>query len=355
MKTTDIPSAALARFRAGCVIPAMPLALKADGCFDEVSQRAILRYYADAGSGGLAVGVHSTQFAVRETPGFLPELFGFASRELDDWTGSDNFFKIAGICGQRAQALTEASQAVDTGYHAGLLSLKDLKSRSLSELLDHARSVAELFPLIGFYLQPAVGGMLLSYEFWREFAAIDNVIGIKIAPFDRYATLDVIRGVADSGRADSVSLYTGNDDSIVSDLITPFRVTGADGDEHKLRIVGGLLGHWGVWTSTAVALFQRLKAMVEAGEDISPETLTLAGEVTDMNAAVFDVANGFAGCISGIHEVLFRQGLTESPRCLDPEESLSPGQSQELDRVSRSYPTLIDDGFVRDHLEKWRT
>ena len=357
MEIESIPSDVLDRFRAGCVIPAMPLALKADGSFDEISQRALLRYYSDSGAGGLAVGVHSTQFAVRERPGFLQELLTFASKNLDEWNRPKAvpFVKIAGICGSRDQALAEAALAVDAGFHVGLLSLKDLKGRSEKELLDHARAVAEVLPLIGFYLQPTIGGMRLSYSFWKGFASLENVIGVKAAPFNRYATLDVIKGVADSERADLVSLYTGNDDSIVSDFISPFSVKKADGSVVEMSFVGGLLGHWGVWTSAAVRLFETLRKVMDSGESVSQDILRLAAEVTDMNSAVFDAANGFAGCIPGIHEVLYRQGLTESPRCLNSEEILSPGQADEISRVCVSYPHLIDNDFVAEHLSKWRS
>ena len=221
-------------------------------------------------------------------------------------------------------------------------------------VLNHIRVLTRIIPVIGFYLQPAVGGMSLSYEFWKAFASIDNVLGVKIAPFDRYATLDVVRGVVDSGRSDKVTLYTGNDDNIVMDLLTPYRIKTIDGMVRTIRIVGGLLGHWGVWTSAAVHLYRRLQLIAAAGEPVGPDILTLAQEVTDMNAAVFDAANGFAGCIPGIHEILYRQGLMDSPRCLDTGECLSPGQAEELDRVCRDYPHLTDDDFIREHLEDWR-
>jgi dihydrodipicolinate synthase/N-acetylneuraminate lyase len=355
MKISDIPESILARFREGCVIPALPLALKPNGSFDVRSQGAILRYYMEAGVGGVAVGVHSTQFAIRDIPGFFERILGFASGKLDEWSkgGGQPVMKIAGICGAMEQALIEAELAVGAGYHAGLLSLTALTGKPESVLLDHVAAVARVVPVVGFYLQTAVGGQPLSYDFWREFASIDNVLGVKIAPFDRYATLDVVRGVAESGRGDDVTLYTGNDDNIVLDLLTPYRLTDGNGTIRTVRIVGGLLGHWGVWTSAAVQLFGDMRRLASGGAAITPDILTLAQEVTDMNAAVFDSANNFAGCISGIHEVLHRQGLMSSPRCLDPDERLSPGQAEELDRVCKAYPHLTDDSFVAGNLEAW--
>jgi dihydrodipicolinate synthase/N-acetylneuraminate lyase len=356
VKIHEIPSDVLQDFREGCVIPALPLSLYPDGVFDETSQKAILRYYMDSGAGGVAVGVHSTQFAIRDVPGFYEKILGFASGIMDERPGEmfRPIMKIAGICGKTDQAVSEAEMAVERGYHAGLLSLGDLAGEPEYVLLEHVRRLAGIMPLIGFYLQPAVGGIRLSYDFWKAFAGIDNVLGVKIAPFNRYATLDVLRGVADSGRASEVSLYTGNDDNIVVDLLTPWRFTGKDGSKQTLRIVGGLLGHWGVWTSAAVKLYRRLREIVLSGKTVDFEILTLAQEVTDMNAALFDAVNGFSGSIPGIHEILFRQGLMESPRCLNPDEVLSPGQAEELDRVCRAYPHLTDDAFVREHMDSWR-
>ena len=356
MKIADIPAEILENFRRGTVIPALPLALHENGDFDETSQKAILRYYFDSGAGGVAVGVHSTQFAIRGIPGFYERLLKFSSEVLDESSnkGSRAVIKIAGICGRSDQAEDEAALAAGLGYHAGLLSLSDLKGEREEVLLDHASRISRIIPVIGFYLQPAVGGIVLPYSFWKGFARIDNVLAIKIAPFNRYATLDVLRGVADSGRAAEVSLYTGNDDNIVIDLLTPWRFTGTDGRLQSIRIVGGLLGHWGVWTSAAVSLFYRLRQMALNEEAVNPDILTLAQEVTDMNGALFDTANNFAGTIPGIQEILFRQGLIESPRCLNPDEKLSPGQSEELDRVTKAYPHLTDDDFIREHLDSWR-
>jgi len=343
-------------FRKGVVIPAVPLALNPDRTFDRESEKALLRYYVDAGAGGVAVGVHSTQFAIRDIAGFYPDLLAFASETVDGWAARDGrtVVKIAGICGEREQALTEAGWAVDAGFHAGLLSLTALTGRPVDDLVAHARAVSETIPIVGFYLQTAVGGMYLPYEFWRSFAGIENVWGIKMAPFDRYATLAVLRGVADSGRADEIALYTGNDDTIVTDLITPFRIGCADGIR-EMRIVGGLLGHWGVWTLRAVELLEQCHAVVESGGPVPREMLATAAQVTDMNGAIFDAAHGYAGCLPGVHEVLRRQGLFRTIVCLDPQEKTSEGQEDEITRVCRSYPHLTDDEFIRERLELWRS
>ena len=321
------------RLRAGAVIPAHPLALTAHRKLDERRQRALTRYYLAAGAGGVAVGVHTTQFEIRDC-GLLAPVLELAMEEL---RRADSI-RVAGIVGRTAQAVNEAELAARLGYHAGLLSLGAMASASVPELLEHARAVAAVIPLFGFYLQPAVGGRVLPYEFWRAFAEIENVVAIKIAPFNRYQTIDVIRAVAESAR--EIALYTGNDDNILVDLLTPFRF----GDT-TVRIAGGLLGHWAVWTRRAVELLEQRDAL--------PDSLTLAIEITDSNAAFFDAANGFRGCIAGIHEVLRRQGLLAGRWCLNPREDLSPGQMQEIDRVYRAYPHLNDDNFVREHLDEW--
>jgi dihydrodipicolinate synthase/N-acetylneuraminate lyase len=341
----EIPAAVLESFRAGSVIPAHPLALDAGRKLDTRRQRALTRYYIDAGSGGLAVGVHTTQFAIREAGLYRPVL-ELVVETAADWTDRP-LMLIAGAVGRTEQALAEASTARALGYHAVLLSLAALKSASEDELIAHCRAVAKDMPVIGFYLQPAVGGMRLSQSFWRRFAAIDNVIGIKAAPFNRYATLDVMRGVAASGRASEISLYTGNDDHIVLDLVQPF-IT----EVGELRFVGGLLGHWSVWTRNAVALLERCRA-IRATSNVPIELLALDSAVTDCNAAFFDVANNFHGVIAGCHEVLRRQGLLAGRWCLDPNEDLSPGQAEEIDRVYRTYPHLSDDLFVTENLERW--
>ena len=345
----DWPSQVLATLRKGVVIPAHPLVLDADRRLDARRQRALTRYYLDAGAGGLAVGVHTTQFAIREACLFEPVL------ELAMRTAADSAraatVMIAGLTGRTAQALREAQVARGLGYHAGLLSLAALKGASEDELIAHAQAVAREIPLVGFYLQPAVGGLVLPVSFWRRFAAIDNVVAIKIAPFNRYRTLDVIRGVAEADAAERITLYTGNDDHIVFDLITPFTVV-AHGRARTLRIKGGLLGHWSVWVKRAVELLQRIHAAV-AANDIPAELVALDAQVTDCNAAIFDAANGFHGVIAGCHEILRRQGLLEGIWCLDPKETLGPGQSQEIDRVCAAYPHLNDDDFVRANLERW--
>jgi dihydrodipicolinate synthase/N-acetylneuraminate lyase len=341
------------RLAGGLVIPAHPLALDADGRFDERRQRALTRYYAAAGAGGLAIGVHTTQFAIRDPRiGLFEPVLTLGREEMDraDRSGRTPLVRIGGICGPTAQAHAEARLLSDLGYHAGLLSLAALAAATDDQLIDHCRHVAEVLPLVGFYLQPSVGGRRLSYGFWRRFVEIPNVVAIKIAPFNRYQTLDVVRAVADSGRHD-IALYTGNDDNIVGDLVSPYEIPGTS-NTTQLRIVGGLLGHWAVWTRRAVQLLSECHAAVDAGR-VPLALLRMANEVTDANAAFFDAANGFAGCIAGINEVLRRQGLLASARCLDPHETLSPGQAEEIDRVVSAYPHLNDDEFVAGHLDGW--
>ena len=325
----------------GVAIPAHPLALTANRKLDERRQRALTRYYLASGVGGIAVGVHTTQFAIRDPRvGLFAPVLELAAAECRH----ADVIRIAGICGFTAQATREAELAASLGYHAGLLSLTAFASASIDDMLDHARAIASAIPIIGFYLQPAVGGRRLPYEFWREFASIKNVIAIKIAPFNRYQTFDVIRGVADSGRAADIALYTGNDDHIVLDLLTTYRVNG-----QQIRFVGGLLGHWSVWTSKAVELLRRTQQATVADAD----WFALAEETTDANAALFDAANRFHGCIAGLHEILRRQGLLEGIWCLDEHEGLSPGQSEEIDRVCRAYPHLCDDEFVAANRDRW--
>lgn len=345
MHWTDIPADILATFRAGAVIPAHPLALDAQRNFDPRRQRALGRYYIDAGAGGLAVGVHTTQFAIREI-GLLRPVLETAAETAANW-GQRPLMLIAGVVGRTAQAVAEAQTAQALGYHAVLLSLAALRGASEDELIEHCSAVAAHMPVIGFYLQPAVGGIPLGHSFWRRFAQIDNVIGIKVAPFNRYATLDVVHGVAASGAADRVTLYTGNDDHIVLDLVLPFRT-----EVGPLHFAGGLLGHWSVWTHGAVDILARCKA--GRGDAAVPmELLELDSAVTDCNAAFFDVANGFHGVIAGCHEVLRRQGLLAGRWCLDPNEDLSPGQLEAIDQVYRRYPELNDDSFVAANLDRW--
>ena len=347
--SADWPSGVLERLRRGTVIPAHLLALDAQRKLDPRRQRALTRYYIDAGAGGIAVGVHSTQFAIRET-GLYEPVLRLAAETAAAWAKQPPVM-IAGLSGRTDQALREAEIAVGLGYHAGLLSLAALKGASEDELIAHCRAVGQVMPLVGFYLQPAVGGLALSHRFWRRFAELEAVVAVKIAPFNRYRTLDVVRGVIEARAEQRVSLYTGNDDSIVLDLLTPFRLP-RDGAPVELRIAGGLLGHWSVWTRGAVELFERLRGAREKGA-IDPSLLALASAVTDCNAAFFDVAHDFRGCIAGCHEVLRRQGLFDGIWCLDPEEGLSPGQSEAIDRVMALYPELGDDAFVAAHRERW--
>lgn len=337
------------RLSEGLVIPACPLALNAQRKFDERRQRALIRYYAAAGAGGLAVGVHTTQFAIRDPKiGLFRPVLELAATEMNR---SAAWVKIGGICGQTKQAIAEAGLLRELGYDAGLLSLGALRDADETELIDHCRAVAGIIPLLGFYLQPAAGGRLLPHVFWRRFAEIDNVVAIKIAPFNRYQTLDVLRAVAESGR-DDIALYTGNDDNIVMDLLTPFRFR-VDGKMVECRIAGGLLGHWAVWTKKAVELQAECRHTARLGQPVSTDLLRRSVEVTDANAAFFDAANNYAGCIAGIHEVLRRQGLLEGIWCLDPKEALSRGQSEEIDRVCAAYPHLNDDEFIASHLREW--
>ena len=333
----------------GIVIPAHPLALDAGRRLDERRQRALSRYYLAAGAGGLAVGVHTTQFEIRDPAvGLLQPVLELAAEEMDRAAASrsESMVRIGGICGRTEQAVAEAQLLSRLGYHAGLLSLAALRDAGDADLLAHCRAVADAIPLVGFYLQPAVGGRILSYRFWRQFAEIENVVAVKIAPFDRYRTIDVVRAVADSGR-DDIALYTGNDDNIVGDLLTTYPF--APGR----RIVGGLLGHWAIWTRRAVELLDECHRLVAGGGPIPAEMLRRGIEVTDCNAAIFDAANAFAGCIAGIHEVLRRQGLLAGCWCLNPCEQLSPGQRDEIDRVTAAYPHLTDDAFVAQHRDEW--
>ncbi|HZG85688.1 dihydrodipicolinate synthase family protein [Paenibacillus sp.] len=349
----DLTPAQTKALHDGLVIPAHPLALNADRKLDERRQRALTRYYIASGAGGVAVGVHSTQFEIRDPEHNLYEpVLRLAAEEVDRGKPDRPFLKIAGLCGPTEQALAEADAAIRLGYDAGLLSMGGLQGRTEEELLARTRAVAERIPVFGFYLQPSVGGRIFSYDFWRAFADIPGVVAIKMAPFNRYQTIDVVRAVCASERRDDIALYTGNDDNIVADLLTTYRFN-VDGRTVEKSIVGGLLGHWAVWTRKAVELLEQIKAARELGQLIDREWLTRNVEVTDANAAFFDPAHGFAGCIPGIHEVLRRQGLLEGTWCLNPHETLSPGQAEEIDRVYRDYPHLNDDDFVREHIMEW--
>jgi len=338
----------------GLVIPAHPLALTSTRRLDERRQVALTRYYCDAGAGGIAVGVHTTQFAIRDASvDLLRPVLDLAMRSVNDWRGTEpgRPVAIAGVCGATRQAMAEAELAAAVGYDAALLSLAALRDTDNAAVLEHCRRVAEVLPLVGFYLQPAVGGRVLDREFWRAFFDIEPVVAVKVAPFDRYRTMDVVAALVASGRRD-VALYTGNDDAIVADLLTPFPDSGGGSHVH---FAGGLLGQWAVWTREAVRLLEQCRAAVAArggGED-ALRLLATGAELTDVNAALFDPAHQFAGCIPGIHEVLRRQGLLAGRWCLDPHEDLSPGQMEEIDRVLTRYPHLGDDAFVAEHLERW--
>jgi dihydrodipicolinate synthase/N-acetylneuraminate lyase len=353
MNKDQLPGDVLASLQKGVVIPALPLALNKDRKLDEHRQRLLMRYYLNAGAGGVAVAVHTTQFEIR-----LPEfnLYGpvlqIAREEFDRFRTETNkpVIRIAGVIGKTDQAVREATLALEKDYHAVLLSVAAFKNASNEELLEHCRKVSDVIPVVGFYLQPAVGGRKLDVDFWRSFAAIENVIAIKMAPFNRYQTLDVVRGVAESGRADEIALYTGNDDNILVDLLTEYQIN-VKGNIVKKRIVGGLLGHWAVWTRSAVQLLEEVNNG-KFDSDLQ-KALTLAAQITDSNAAFFDVAHNFAGCITGLHEVLRRQGLLEGIWTLNEDETLSPGQKEEIDRVYAAYPHLNDDAFIAENLDKW--
>jgi hypothetical protein len=353
MDKSAIPTDVLNELQRGVVIPAFPLAIDENRNIDEKRQRALARYYLDAGAGGIAVGVHTTQFEIR-LPQFnlFRRVLEIARDEFDQFSVKTKrpIIRVAGIVGQTQQAVSEAELAVDSGYHIGLLSLAALKDVANEEIIKHCKIVAQRIPIFGFYLQPAVGGRLLNADFWRAFAKIDNVVAIKIAPFNRYHTLDVVRGVAESGRADEIALYTGNDDNILNDLLTEYSFT-VDNRVIKKRIVGGLLGQWAVWTQKAVQLLDDVHQRFESGD--VKELLSLAPRITDANAAFFDAAHNFAGCIVGIHEVLRRQGLLNGLWTLNENETLSPGQKEEIDRVYDAYPELNDDTFVKENLHKW--
>jgi dihydrodipicolinate synthase/N-acetylneuraminate lyase len=331
--------------KAGAVIPAHPLALNAQRKLDERRQRALTRYYLAAGAKGVAVGVHTTQFEIHQpSTGLLRPVLELAIAECKE----PGLIKIAGICGTTRQAACEAELARSLGFDLGLVSLADLPEANIDDLISHVRAIGEIFPVMGFYLQPAVSGRPLPYEFWRRVSEIESVVAIKIAPFNRYHTLDVIRGVADSGRASDIALYTGNDDNIIADLLTPFHFGNVE-----TSFAGGLLGQFANWTYAAFRILERTKAARAGKAEDVLGLLALGQQLTDANAAIFDFANGYRGCIPGIHEILRRQGLLEGRWCLNPNEELSRGQSQEIDRVLESYPHLTDDEFVARHLDEW--
>jgi len=337
------------------VIPAHPLALTPERKLDERRQRALTRYYLGSGAGGVAVGVHTTQFEIHQPGlGLYKPVLELAVEEVRRYTEAESHaaVKVAGIVGRTEQALREATLASGLGYDCGLLSLGAMSDATDDQLIEHTRAIAEVIPVFGFYLQPSVGGRVLSFDFWRRIADIANVVAVKIAPFNRYRTLDVIRAVVESGRAHEIALYTGNDDSIILDLLTEYRFGQRD-QAQALRITGGLLGHWAVWTRKAVEQLLSVRQLIAGGESIGTEWLTLNAQVTDANSALFDPQHEFAGCVAGIHEILRRQGLMQGRWCLNPREDLSAGQMEEIDRVCASYPHLNDDAFVREHLHEW--
>ncbi|MDD4869707.1 MAG: dihydrodipicolinate synthase family protein [Kiritimatiellae bacterium] len=353
MKKSELPENVVDALHKGVVIPALPLALDHNRKLDVRRQRALIRYYLDAGAGGVAVAVHTTQFEIRLPEiGLYKPVLEIAKEEFDNYVSRTKkpVIRIAGVIGKTDQAVGEAQLALKTGYHAVLLSLAAFADASNDTILEHCRKVAEVMPVVGFYLQPAVGGRKLDVNFWREFARIENVIAVKMAPFNRYQTLDVVRGVVESGRADEIALYTGNDDNILIDLLSEYSISTGDGIVKK-RIAGGLLGHWAVWTRSAVKLLDRIHQ--SNFKDDLQQLLTLGIKITDSNAAFFDVANNFAGCIVGIHEVLRRQGLLEGIWTLNKNEVLSPGQKEEIDRVYAAYPELNDDAFVAENRDRW--
>jgi len=336
----------------GMVIPAHPLALTAERKLDERRQRALSRYYLDAGAGGLAVGVHTTEFAIHDPKiGLYKPVLRLAIETVRAWRPDRSTVMVAGICGRTGQAVREAQLAREIGYDLGLISLGALKDADDAGLIDHCRQVAEAMPIMGFYLQPAAGGRILSEAFWSQLAEIPNLAAIKIAPFNRYQTLAVVRGVAASGRAERVALYTGNDDAIIVDLLTRYEIA-VNGRTVRMSIAGGLLGHWAFWTRRAVEQHEQIKNIRDAAA-IPAELLTLAAQVTEANEAVFDPSHGFAGCISGILYVLTRTGLLETVRTIDDRERLSPGQTEKIDRIAERYPHLTDEEFVKQNLARW--
>jgi hypothetical protein len=356
MKINDLPPELVEKIHRGVVIPAHPLALNKKRLLDEKHQRALTRYYIDAGAGGIAVGVHTTQFEIRDPRvGLFKPVLALASQTADEYLAKRELpaiFKIAGVCGKTNQAASEAEFALEAGYHAVLLSLAAFKKEDVHTILAHCREIASIIPVVGFYLQPVVGGRILPYEFWRKFAEIENVIAIKIAPFNRYQTLDVVKAVCDAGREKDIALYTGNDDNIVVDLLTQFKIPTPAG-EKTVRIVGGLLGHWAFWTRRAVELLGEIHQLIDSGQSVPSQVLTLAAQITDVNAAIFNAANDFAGCIAGVHEILHHQGLMAGTWCINPKETLSPNHKKQIDRICAVYPHFNDDDFVKQNLHKW--
>lgn len=353
MNRKQLNPALVALLKSGTVIPAHPLALNSERKLNEEKQRQLTRYYMASGAGGIAIAVHSTQFEIRDPEvNLFEKVLELAAEEIDKAKLSRPFLKIAGICGPTEQAQREAKIALQYGYDMGLLSMGGLTGWSEEEILDRTRAIAAIIPVFGFYLQPSVGGRIFSYDFWLKFAEIENVMAIKAASFNRYQTLDVMRAVANSSRRDSISMYTGNDDNIVADLLTTYRFD-VNGKIIEKGFAGGLLGHWAVWTRKVVELMEDIKSVRKEKDDKKfAELLTTGIAITDVNAAIFDPSNSFHGCIPGIHEILRRQGLLEGRWCLNPDEELSPGQMEEIDRVYAAYPDLNDDVFVNAFLER---
>lgn len=349
MTYPTIPDHIFAALADGVVIPAHPLALTEDRKVDEKYQRALTRYYLDAGAGGIAIGVHTTQFQIREA-GFYDYLLKLTKETLDEHPRGGEVIRVAGVVGPTSQAVKEAETARELGYHLALVSMGGLPDYSESQLVERVQEVAKIIPIFGFYLQPAVGGRRLSYNFWRALADIPNLYAIKIAPFDRYETITTVRAVLNSERWQEIALYTGNDDNIIGDLLTTFRII-CDGQVREKAIVGGLLGQWAVWTRKAVDILERIKDV--RGKAIPQDLVELAWQLTDANKAIFDAENNFRGCIPGIHQVLYEQGLLRGIWCLDPAETLSEGQLEEIARVRQEYPGLTDDEFVAENLAKW--
>lgn len=346
---------ALEILKKGTVIPATPLVLDENRKIDEKGIRLLMKYYLNCGVGGIATAVHTTQFEIRKPEiALFDPILKIVSEEIDGFEKKNNkvIVKVAGVCGAAEQAVREAETAKKYGYDAVLLSPGGLNSLSEAELIERTSRVAEIMPVIGFYLQTAVGGRVFSYDYWEKICATENVAAIKCASFNRYQTLDVVRAAAMSERSGEITLYTGNDDNIVIDLLTEYSFD-KNGKTVKRGFDGGLLGHWSVWTKKAVEIFNRIKE--EKGKEaVSKEMITLAAQVTDSNGAFFDTANNFSGCIPGLHEVLRRQGLMKNIYCLNPEETLSKGQVEEIDRVYRAYPHLNDDKFIADNIEAWK-
>ncbi len=345
---------ALENLAKGVAIPALPLALNSKREFNEKRQRVLMRYYLDAGVGGVAVAVHATQFEIRDSEiGLFEPVLKIAIEEIEKYEKATSkvIVRIGGVLGKTDQAISEATLQKSLGYDAVLLAMSGLEDYTEDEIIERTRKIAEIIPVIGFYLQKRAGGRIFSYNFWEKFVEIKNVVAIKTAPFNRYYTLDVVRAVATSSRADEIALYSGNDDSIVIDLVSEYEFK-MDGKTYKKSYVGGLLGHWAVWTNSAVKMFEKLKEIKKL-DCLPKDILVLANEVTDMNAVLFDTANDFSGSTPGVHEVLRRQGILEGTWCLNEKRALSPGQSEEIDRMYKMYPHLTDDAFVKENIDKW--